>query len=42
MPQRRRATQASGASMRAGADTATGRVIALIVLVLAAGAATRG
>ncbi|MEZ0381856.1 DUF4129 domain-containing protein [Mycobacterium sp. pW045] len=28
--------------MRAGADTATGRVIALIVLVLAAGAATRG
>ncbi|GFG69584.1 hypothetical protein AWC24_10650 [Mycolicibacter senuensis] len=28
--------------MRAGADTAPGRVIALIVLVLAAGAATRG
>lgn len=42
MPRRRRETQITGAPVLAGSDRATVRVIALIVLLFAAGATTRG
>lgn len=42
MPQRRRATASSGVPVTARGDKSTGRVIALVVLLLAAGAMTRG
>lgn len=42
MPRRRRETRVAGAPVMAGSDRATVRVIALGVLLLAAGATTRG
>lgn len=42
MPRRRRETQTTGVPVRAGSDRTTVRVIALGVLLLAAGATTRG